>query len=88
MNGVRKTTPFHEIGHYVEFFNSDALKISKDFIAQRTKDENPVALAELFPGFGYNDTEITKKDDFINPYIGKEYTSASEVLSMGLEQIY
>ena len=45
-------------------------------------------MAELFPGFGYNDTEITKKDDFINPYIGKEYTSASEVLSMGLEQIY
>lgn len=88
MNGVRKTTPFHEIGHYVEFFNSDALKISKDFIKQRTETENPVKLADLFPGSNYKSNEVTKKDDFISPYIGKEYVNASEVFSMGLEQIY
>lgn len=88
MNGVRKTTPFHEIGHYVEFFNSDALKISKDFIKQRTETENPVKLADLFPGSNYKSNEVTKKDYFISPYIGKEYVNASEVFSMGLEQIY
>ncbi len=89
MDGKRKTTPYHEIGHYVEFFNRDALKISLDFVKARTRGESQVQLMELFPGWGYSANEKTRADDFISPYIGKDYgESASEVLSMGLESIF
>ena len=88
MDGVRKTTPYHEIGHMVEFFNSNALRISKQFLAMRTRGESLVSLKKIFPTFNYRQDEMTKPDDFISPYIGKEYSDASEVLSMGLEQIF
>jgi len=29
-----------------------------------------------------------KKDNFINPYIGKEYPKGTEVLSIGLESLF
>lgn len=88
MNGVRKTTPFHEIGHYVEFFNPEALRLSKEFIAKRTQNESAERLRDIFHDIRYETWEVTKKDNFISPYIGKEYPNASEVLSMGLEQIF
>ncbi len=88
IEGNRKTTPFHEIGHYVEFFNRDALRISKEFLAKRTKEEETELLRDIFLDTRYGVDEVTKKDDFISPYIGKEYSDASEVLSMGLEQLF
>lgn len=88
MNGMRKTTPYHEIGHYVEYFNKNALRISKEFLKARTKNEKPIKLKNLFPNVDYDNKETTKPDNFISPYIGKEYTDASEVLSMGLQAIF
>lgn len=88
MSGDRRTTPYHEIGHMVEFFNPNALRISKEFIKARTQGEKAVLLRDLFPTSGYGFQEVTKPDDFISPYIGKEYDGATEVLSMGLEQIF
>ena len=88
MTGMIKTTPYHEIGHYVEYFNKDALRISKEFLTARTKDEKPIKLKNLFPNVDYDNKETTKPDNFISPYIGKEYTDASEVLSMGLQAIF
>lgn len=88
MNGKRVTTPFHEIGHMVEFFNPNALKLSKEFLKKRTAGEDFVRMKDLFPFHGYSRTEETKKDNFITPYVGKEYEDASEVLSVGLESIF
>lgn len=88
MTGTRASTPFHEIGHMVEFFNPDALRISKLFIKKRAGNEQPVKLKELFPFYSYKSYEVTRPDDFITPYIGKSYADASEVLSVGLEQIF
>lgn len=89
MDGKRKTTPYHEIGHYVEFFNRDALRMSLDFVKDRTRGEALTQLRELFPGWGYDANEKTRADDFISPYIGKDYgTMASEVLSIGLESLF
>lgn len=88
LSGSSATVEFHEIGHLVENYHPDTLRISKEFIADRTKGEQTKKLSSIFPGFGYRDDEITKPDDFISPYIGKEYDDASEVLSMGLESIY
>ena len=88
MNELRKSTPWHEIGHMVEHLNPNALRISKEFIASRTAGETPTKLSQIFPGWNYRPNEVTRKDDFIDPYIGKEYQDASEVLSMGLEGVF
>ena len=88
MNELRKSTPWHEIGHMVEHLNPNALRISKEFIAARTAGETPTKLSQIFPGWNYRPNEVTRKDDFIDPYIGKEYQDASEVLSMGLEGVF
>lgn len=87
-SGRRETTPYHEIGHLVERLNPDILRISKEFLDNRTKGEDFTKLSEIFPGFSYKPNEVTKRDNFINPYIGKEYKDASEVLSMGLESLF
>ncbi|KRN29226.1 phage mu protein f like protein [Lactobacillus selangorensis] len=87
-NGVRKTTAFHELGHLVEYFNPNLVRINKDFVASRTKGEKPSRLRDIFIGYGYSPEEVTKKDDFISPYIGKEYRNATEVLSVGLESVF
>ena len=88
MNGMRKTTPYHEIGHYVEYFNKNALRISKEFLKDRTKDEKSVLLREILFNSRYKKDETTKPDDFISSYIGKDYPDASEVLSVGLELVF
>lgn len=86
--GTSRATVYHEIGHMVEWGNKDTERISREFINKRTEGERLVPLLEIFPGSGFNYTEVTKPDDFISPYIGKEYRSGTEVLSMGLQGIY
>ncbi|GFH39619.1 minor capsid protein [Pseudolactococcus insecticola] len=83
--GLRATTEFHEIGHMVEYFNKDALRLSKEFLRKRTVGETPEKLKDILKDRRYKDSETTLKDNFISPYIGKNYPDASEVLSMGLE---
>ena len=45
--GVRKTTPYHEIGHMVEFFNKNLVRIEKEWVDQRTKGEKPTRLLDI-----------------------------------------
>lgn len=88
MSGIRETTPFHELGHYVEYMNKDVLRVTKEFLARRTAGEKTVLLKDIYPGSNYSSREVTKKDNFISPYIGKEYNDATEVFSVGLESIF
>ena len=86
--GKRATTPFHEIGHMVEWNNPEILRIEKEWVNSRTIGEDYMRLNEIFPKSNYEDYEVTKKDNFISPYIGKQYINATEVLSMGLQGIF
>jgi len=86
--GVRKTTPFHEIGHMVEYFNSDLVRIEKEWVDKRTEGEKPTRMIDIFPGSKYKPNEFVKKDDFITPYIGKYYSHGAEVFTMGLEGMF
>ena len=44
------------------------------------------AIRALTGNTKYDPTEMTRKDQFINPYIGKDYNgSAYELVSMGFE---
>lgn len=87
-SGKKATTAWHEIGHMVDFFNPNLVRIEKEWIESRTAGEKEIPLSKIFPGFSYKRNEKTRKDNFISPYIGKSYRDATEVLSMGLESIY
>lgn len=80
------TASFHEIGHYVEHFNPNAMRLSKEFLAYRTKGEEEQPIRNTI--YYYNVRERTKKDNFITPYIGKTYSNATEVFSTGLECLF
>ncbi|HET6498910.1 MAG TPA: hypothetical protein VFH17_07665, partial [Coriobacteriia bacterium] len=75
-------TAIHEYAHAVEHIGNLAGK-AKAFVAARTKGESLRRLAVLLPGHGYGRDEVARPDDFISPYIGKEYprSDLSEVPS-------
>lgn len=87
-NGTRKTTPYHEIGHMIELVNPDLVRLEKAWVDKRTANEAEVRLKDIFPSSNYGIGEVTKKDDFISPYIGKYYSDAAEVFTMGLQGIF
>ncbi len=77
------TTAIHELGHRMETANPNIVRLEKEFYDRRTKGENLEWL-----GKGYKKDEKTRKDNFISPYMGKDYGGTDfELLSMGM-QIY
>lgn len=72
------------MGHWLEEMNPKAHESIMAFYKKRTKGES---LSRLMDGFGVD--EFTRKDKFIDPYMGKDYEGrASEILSMGLGEFY
>ena len=83
-----RQTLWHELGHWLENNNPLARAIVRKFVARRTDGEKPVRLSSIFPRCGYGRDEITLRDQFIHPYMGKVYDRGStEILSMGLEYL-
>ena len=79
----------HEMGHHLE--NSVPLLHTemKRFLDARTNGEPAVALSKLLPGHGYTTGEVTRKDAFVDPYVGKIYPyPATEILSMGMQELF
>jgi hypothetical protein len=77
-----KNTAVHEIGHRMERVRG-LIAAEKRFYEERTAGEDLQWL-----GAGYARSEVTRKDDFVHPYIGKDYGgSAYELVSMGMEGI-
>ena len=77
-------TAVHELGHRFERTVDDMLDIEKTFYDRRTKG---YTLEWLGTGYGRN--EKSRFDDFINPYMGKDYgETAYEIVSMGFELGY
>lgn len=90
-------TIVHEVGHVIEFHNPAIRERAAAWRDARTAGEELTPLGgisneESQPGgvtTGYNPNELTRRDKFISPYIGKEYAGgATEVLSMGLEMMF
>jgi hypothetical protein len=77
---------FHEMGHTVEEAIPKLYELEKQFYNLRTKGE---ALTWLGPV--YARSEKARKDQFINPYIGKDYGDShkyTEVFYMGVEGLF
>lgn len=45
-------------------------------------------MLDIFPKIKYDSSEVVKKDDFVDPYIGKYYDNAAEVFTMGIQGIF
>ena len=77
-------TAFHELGHRFEYTIPGIRKQESQFYKKRTDGEESKWL-----GSGYGKREVTKKDDFIDAYMGKDYgDNTYELVSMGFEYAY
>ena len=84
----------HELGHWLENTNPGVGQKARDFLERRTRNENEKKLSEVTGNPSFDDWETTKRDRFIDPYIGKQYkekdgtVKSTEILAMGLEMMY
>ena len=80
-------TSIHELGHRFEHcigLNKELLMKETEFYDRRTAGEK---LVWLGPGYGRD--EKTRKDDFVESYMGKDYNGrAYELISYGCELAY
>jgi hypothetical protein len=90
-------TIMHEMGHHIEMSHPEITEASCDFVIDRcrrhykaTTGRNNIELKplkELVPGSNYKDGESAWVDNFVSPYVGKDYgRHYSEVVSMGMQQ--
>lgn len=77
----------HEMGHFTEDTNPVLIKVAREWVEGRATSPNPESLRVLVEGTIYGDDEVALPDHFIDPYVGKRYEEATEVLSMGLERM-
>ena len=84
-----RLTAIHETMHWLEYNNKNVSSKVTAFLEYRTQGEKAQKLKDLVPNSNYEDNEIAKKDNFFRPYCGKIYNDgATEILSMGLQEIY
>ena len=77
-------TCIHELGHRFEQVVPGIREAERAFYAERTAGE---PLKWLGPG--YSTREVTRRDKFISPYMGKDYGGqAFELVSMGFQYAY
>lgn len=80
----RRGTCVHELGHRFEQVVPGIREAEQSFYAERTAGED---LKWLGPG--YSRSEVTRRDKFISPYMGKDYGGhAFELVSMGFQYAY
>lgn len=73
----------HELGHIIENSVPEIKGRIRDFLTKRTKGSRAKKVGKY-----YRNDELTRDGGFIDPYIGKIYsTGDTEVLSMGLEYL-
>lgn len=79
-----RETAFHELGHRFEDVVPGMLNAEKEYYERRTD-----GLQLEWLGKGYKRNEVSRKDDFIHPYMGKDYGGRFyELVSMGFEYAY
>jgi len=88
---VMPKTVVHELGHWLEDIHAGIRERARMFLRRRTMAETPVPLTSYNPA--YSDHELTRPDQFLDPYMGKVYERdgkiyATEIVSMGLELLY
>lgn len=74
---------YHEMGHVIETNNELAAELAYAFRARRTRGETPVPLGDYGD---FDAIELTLKDEFLDPYMGKIYEhGGTEIVSTGFQ---
>ena len=77
----------------MELSNKSVFEKAISFYKRRTRN-SPLESLQRLTGINYRSKEKTRKDDFMHPYMGKEYLDknkeilATEIISMGIEYLY
>lgn len=80
----RPGTNIHELGHRFEYTVPGIMEAEKAYYEKRTAGESSKWL-----GYGYGRSEVTKRDKFINAYMGKDYGGDGyELVSMGFQMAF
>jgi uncharacterized protein with gpF-like domain len=88
------STQIHELGHIIEEFSPHMHARAIEYLEyRRLPGERAKKLSQLTGKSGYKPSEKAFKDTWTNPYAGKIYQQggeyyASEVISMGIQQLY
>jgi len=81
---TREDTVVHELGHWLDNHSPEVQRKVTAFYNRRTQG---YALEPL--GAGFDASEMTRRDKFLDPYMGKIYSDgATEIVSMGAEYFY
>lgn len=90
--GDLKETVYHELGHRMEDLFPEIKKAEHQFYQRRTKGEKLQKMSKLTGIKDYDSSEEARPDNFLDPYIGKDYgnkdNSFYEIFSMGVEALY
>jgi len=82
----KKSTIFHELGHFIEFNAIRVEKAAHEFLDSRKAINSQRGLDKFFPKHGYRNDEYAYPSDVLHAYMGKTYPDgATEVISMGFE---
>jgi hypothetical protein len=74
----------HELGHILEEADPEVRRKAHEFLDRRTAGEGFEWLGDQ-----YDKREVTRRDKFADPYMGKYYSDGStEIVSMGLEEMW
>ena len=83
-----KRTLVHQLGHAIEHNNPTLKARAQEHIRQRALGERLRPMNDFDPHKTYGADEVTRADEFVNPYIRKEAASGNtELVSMGLEMM-
>lgn len=83
------TTAIHEIGHRLETIFPNIRDLEEEFYKKRTEGERTETLRSVTKNRGYKGSERTRKDNFLDPYMGKDYNGkAYELVSMGFQYYF
>jgi hypothetical protein len=82
------TTIVHEIGHAFEQQSGVYPKV-KEFYDRRTAGDSLEKLSDVTGISNYGEDEITRRDRWLDAYVGREYgRESTEVVSMGLQWMH
>ena len=82
-------TAVHELGHRFERSVPGIVEAERAFYERRTQGESLQKLRDITGNKGYENYEVTRPDQFTDPYMGKYYKGDSfELVSMGFEQAF
>ena len=88
MNYKAHPVAYHEFGHRIQYVVPEVAEAEARFYDRRTQGEPLVKLKDV-TGRRFREDEVTRVDNFLDPYMGKDYgDDIYELVPMGFERYF